>query len=150
MATAVSMRTHPRNSPQAAARVVALTLLADGEIGDDELQALARIDVPGRLDLRPTEFMAVVHEVAHELLAATDGPRAGVGHLPRAALLEMLDAVDDVGLRLILLNLCVALSRADERVAPGEYEVLCTLADHWDLPLPPLHARGAPSVRLRG
>lgn len=142
------MHHYPRNSPQAAARLVALTLLADGEIGEDERQALARIDVPGRLDLRPAEFMAVVQEVAQDLLATTEGPRVGIGHLPRATLLHMLDAVDDVGLRLILLNLCVALSRADQRVAPGEYEVLCTLADHWDLPLPPLQARGEPSAAL--
>lgn len=143
LAHALPMRSHPRNSPQAAARAVALTLLADGEIGDDELAALSRIDVPGRLDLRPADFMAIVQEVAHELLAASDGPRPGLGNLPRAVLLQMLDEVDDVSLRLTLLNLCVALSLSDQRLAPGEYEVLCTLADHWDLPLPPLHSPGA-------
>jgi len=142
------MRTFPRNSPQAAARVVALALLADGDVDDTELAAMARIDVAGRLDLAPVELMAIVQSVGHELLTRGDGTWQGVGQLPRAELLTMLDEIDDVGLRLILLQICVALSRSDRRIARGEYEVLCTLADHWDLPLPPLEpARtGAASV----
>ncbi|MFM2118860.1 MAG: hypothetical protein RL722_328, partial [Pseudomonadota bacterium] len=36
------MRHYPRNSPQAAARLVALTLVADGHLAPAELEALAR------------------------------------------------------------------------------------------------------------
>ena len=67
------MRNFPRNSPQAAARVVALALLADGDVDDTELAAMARIDVAGRLDLAPVELMAIVQSVGHELLTRGDG-----------------------------------------------------------------------------
>ena len=32
------MRSYPANSPQAAARIVALTVVADGDIGDAEIE----------------------------------------------------------------------------------------------------------------
>ena len=38
------MRNYPRNSPQAAARIVALTLLADGHIDKAEIDTLDRVD----------------------------------------------------------------------------------------------------------
>ena len=39
------MRTYPCNSPQAAARIVALTVLADRDIGKIELELLDRLVV---------------------------------------------------------------------------------------------------------
>lgn len=37
------MRSYPTNSPQAAARIVALTVVADGDIGDAEIEWLDRL-----------------------------------------------------------------------------------------------------------
>ena len=39
----VNMRTYPTNSPQSAARIVALTLVADGHVSPEELDALERL-----------------------------------------------------------------------------------------------------------
>ena len=39
------MRSYPVNSPQAAARIVALTVVADGDIGDAEIEWLDRLAV---------------------------------------------------------------------------------------------------------
>ena len=39
------MRSYPANSPQAAARIVALTVVADGDIGDAENAWLDRLAV---------------------------------------------------------------------------------------------------------
>lgn len=132
------MRSYPRNSPQAAARVVALALLADGHLGQAEVEALKRIDVAGRLELGHEQLMAVVHTLCDDLIAGQGAHWSGTRHLPRTQLLAMLDEIDDVGLRLILLQVCAALSECDRHLSDTEYELLCTLADHWDLPLPPL------------
>ena len=45
------MRSYPVNSPQAAARIVALTLVADGDIGDAEILWLDRLAVYEQLGL---------------------------------------------------------------------------------------------------
>lgn len=45
------MRTYPRNSPQAAARIVALAMLADGHVCRSEIEALERCDAAARLGL---------------------------------------------------------------------------------------------------
>ena len=37
------MRSYPANSPQAAARIVALTVVADGDIKDAEIKYLDRL-----------------------------------------------------------------------------------------------------------
>ncbi len=39
------MRSYPANSPQAAARIVALIVVADGDIGDAEIEMLDRLVV---------------------------------------------------------------------------------------------------------
>ncbi len=132
------MRNYPRNSPQAAARVVVLTVLADGHLGHQEIDALRRIDVEQRLDLTPEQFMGVLQAVCDDLMATSQRHWSGIQHLPRTALKQMLDEIDDVGLRLIVLEICAALCECDQHVADAEYEMLCTLADHWDLPLPVL------------
>jgi len=45
------MRSYPTNSPQAAARIAALTVVADGDIGDAEIEWLDRLAVHEQLGL---------------------------------------------------------------------------------------------------
>lgn len=137
------MRTYPRNSPQAAARVVALTVLADGHLGAPEVDALQRIDVAGRLDLSQAEFMGVLQATCDDLMATSHQQWSGIQLLPRAELKRVLDEIDDVGLRLMVLEICAALCECDATVADAEHEMLCTQADHWDLPLPVLRTTSA-------
>lgn len=141
------MRSYPRNSPQSAARVVALTVLADGHLGAQEIDALRRIDVAGRLDLSQEQFMGVVQEVCDDLMASSQQHWSGIQHLPRNELKLVLDEIDDIGLRLIVLEICAALCECDQNLADAEYEMLCTLADHWDLPLPVLRTTSARVLR---
>ena len=39
------MRSYPKNSPQAAARIVALVLIADGHVSQSEIDALNHLQV---------------------------------------------------------------------------------------------------------
>ena len=52
------MRSYPRNSPEAAARIVALVLVADGHVCRSEFDALNQLDATGQLGLDPDAFPA--------------------------------------------------------------------------------------------
>ena len=57
------MRTYPLNSPYAAARIVALTLLADGHLCKAEIDALERLNVHDTLGLGKDELHRVLHSL---------------------------------------------------------------------------------------
>ena len=124
------MRNPACNSPEAAARVLALSLLADGQVSPSELNRLRQLDVDGRLGLPPGGFEEVLRQVSQRQDA-------------QQALLASMADVTDPGLRLIVLQLCAAAIDADAHVADEERRVLQQLADHWQLPVPVLRSPNA-------
>ena len=62
------MRQYPKNSPQAAARIVALTLMSDGYAGKAEPDMLDKLGAPDQLGLTRAELHAVVHAFCEDLL----------------------------------------------------------------------------------
>lgn len=130
------MRNYPRNSPQAAARLVSLALLADGHLDRAELDALQRSGACRDLGLSDEEFNAVLHAFCEDLLA-TSAHTWGAACLLDADTLDALMAeVDDPALRSRVLRLCAEVVHADRHVADGESLVLRTALDRWDDVLP--------------
>lgn len=127
------MRNPACNSPEAAARVLALSLLADGQVSPAELNRLRELDVDGRLGLPPGGFEDVLNQASQ---------RQGAGH-QHGLSSDLLADVTDPGLRLIVLQLCGAAIDADAHVADEERRVLQQLADHWQLPVPVLRSPNA-------
>lgn len=82
------MRTYPSNSPQAAARIVALAMLADGRVCDAELEELIEQGVHQQLGLRQEELTAVVHASCDDLPTEAHMTWADACQLPRPASLE--------------------------------------------------------------
>ena len=64
------MRTYRINSPQAAARIVGLAMLADGHMCKAELDVLDRLGVHHQLGLHAEELHVVVHALCEDLLGA--------------------------------------------------------------------------------
>ena len=64
------MRSYPANSPQAAARIVALAVVADGDIGDAETQWLDRLAVHEQLGLARHELHALLDSFCEDLLSS--------------------------------------------------------------------------------
>ncbi len=127
------MRTYPCNSPQAAARLVALTVLADGYVGRDELVMLEQAGLPERLGLRPGEFHAVLQALCEDLMAAS---HMNWGHLcrPDADVVRQLAAeLADPLMRAEVLSLCRIAAQADQHLSEGEFAVLNTCAHAWRL-----------------
>jgi uncharacterized tellurite resistance protein B-like protein len=117
------MRSYTRNSPEAAARVLALTLLADGHYCKAELDVLDRIDAAGQLGLTREALHRVLHTLNWQ----------GAANIDERTLGELMAEIDDPGLRLKLLQLAVQVAEADGQVSDGECLVLTAAVEHWGM-----------------
>lgn len=127
------MRPYLPNSPQAAARIVALTLVADGDIGDAELDVLDRLSVPQRLGLAREELQAVLDTFCEDLLSSGQLQWADACPVDERTLATLMGEIQDHGLRQTLLRVCVELAEADAHVDEGESNVLVAAVEHWGL-----------------
>jgi hypothetical protein len=128
------MRSYPRNSPQAAARIVALALLADGNFCKSELDALEGHGAAAQLGLSRAELHAVVHDLCQDLLAGSDLSWGGSRQVDAHTLAGLLAEVQDPQLQLKVMQLCVAVVETDSHVAEGESAVLAAALTQWGLP----------------
>ncbi len=127
------MRSYTANSPQAAARIVALTVLADGDIGDAEIEWLDRLAVHEQLGLARHELHALLDTFCEDLLASDQLQWADACPVDERTLANLMGEIQDGALRLKLLRLCVDLAEVDARVDEGESIVLAAAVEHWGL-----------------
>jgi uncharacterized tellurite resistance protein B-like protein len=127
------MRTYPENSPQAAARIVALTLVADGDIADAEIEWLDQLAVHEQLGLTRHELHQVIDSFCEDLLSSHPPRWADACPVDERTLGDLLDEIQDPALRLKLLHICVELAEADAQVANAESVVLVAAVEHWGL-----------------
>jgi hypothetical protein len=129
------LRAYPLNSPKAMARVLAVTLLADGLLESRELDNLARANAYARLGMTQGEFMQVLFEFAEDLL--TRAPRSSEGDcVLEPGLFEMLlSEVSEPWRRRELVRLMIEIIRADGRVTRGESVMFWEALDAWGMTL---------------
>ena len=144
------MRSYPRNSPRAAARIVALTLVADGRLCPAELAVLDELRAHQQLGLPRSGLHEVVHGFCEDLQAAVDRGRGDMCRIDAATLDRLFAEVDDPLLRERVLRLCVAVADADAHLADGEALVLGAAAVHWGLHRSLFDAADAPQATTTG
>lgn len=127
------MRSYPTDSPQAAARIVALTVVADGDIGDAELQWLDRLAVYQQLGMTRRELHALLDTFCEDLLSSGQLKWADTCPVDERTLAQLMSEIQDPALRRKLLRLCVDLAEVDARVDEGESTVLVAAVEHWGL-----------------
>ena len=127
------MRTYPCNSPQAAARIVALTVLADRDIGKSELDLLDRLAVHGQLGLDRQAFHVVLDNLCEDLVSSEQLQWADACPVDDGTLAALMGEIDDPSLRRRLLRLCIEVAKSDAQVAEGESIVLSAAVEHWGL-----------------
>lgn len=127
------MRKYAKNSPQAAARIVALTLIADGDIGQAELALLDELAVHQQLGLKRDALQVVLDTFCEDLLSSKQLNWADVCPVDEYTLAELMSEIDDLALRRKVLSLCVKLAEVDGQVAEGESIVLVAAVEHWGL-----------------
>lgn len=127
------MRPYPLNSPQAAARLVALSVLADGHLSTTELGRLERMNAPAKLGLNRRELTEVVRHLAEDLLTASYAVWGSACQIDQLALRSVAAEITDPVLQRTTLELCVGVVRADLHHAGGEEILLDALAEQWHL-----------------
>jgi uncharacterized tellurite resistance protein B-like protein len=127
------MRSYPTNSPQAAARIVALTLLADGHLDKSELDVLERCGAHEQLGLDREDLHAVLHGFCEDLLHSAHLSWDDACRVDPRTLAQLMAEVDDPAVRLKVLRLCLKVVQADNHVADGEAIVLGAAVEQWGL-----------------
>jgi uncharacterized tellurite resistance protein B-like protein len=127
------MRKYAQNSPQAAARIVALTLVADGDVGQAELDLLDALAAHQQLGLERDALHAVIDTFCEDLLSSKQLNWADACPVDEYTLADLMGQVDDPALRRKVLALCVKLAEVDQHVAEGESIVLSAAVAHWGL-----------------
>lgn len=127
------MRTYPHNSPQAAARIVALTVLADRDISRAELDLLDRLAIHEQLGLDRREMHIVLDSLCEDLLSSEQLQWADACPVDDRTLVGLMGEIEDPALRRHVLRLCIDIAEADTQVTDGEAIVLTAAVEHWGL-----------------
>ena len=125
------MRSYPTDSPQAAARLLAMALVADGNYSFTELRALDRLDASRQLGLSPEAFKDVIETFCTDLLSAAQGEWTGSARMDEASRQQLLREVRDPDQRALVVALCQAVVQADGHEADGEAALLDALTRAW-------------------
>lgn len=127
------MRSYPCNSPEAAARIVALVLIADGHVCRSEFESLQRLGAADALGLAPDALHRIVQELCEDLLASTFATSSMTARIDADTLASVMREIDDPSLQVRVLELADAASRADRHSAEGEAMILEAAVQHWGL-----------------
>jgi len=127
----LAMRSYAVNSPQAAGRIVALTLLADGHLCKSELDVVAQQRAAEQLGLTTAELQEIVRLFCEDLQNGAGTGWSDARNIDSRTLAELMAEIEDPELRLKLIRLCVAIVEADDHIADGESTVLVAAVEHW-------------------
>lgn len=127
------MRSYPHNSPEAAARIVALVLISDGHVCSSEFDVLKQLDAERELGLEPQLLPHIVHTLFEELRAGGYGTGSVMGSVDDGALTSLMAEISDPALQRKVLRLSLAAARADGHLADGEALVVEAARKHWKL-----------------
>ena len=125
------MRNYPCNSPEAAARLVALVLIADGHVCRSEIEALDHCGAEHELGLAPDAMPRILQTLCEDLLLGADASGSLVAHIDESALASLMAEVSDPSLRAKVVRLAMAVAKADRHLADGEALVLEAASRHW-------------------
>lgn len=129
----VRMRRYPLNSPEAAARIVSLVLIADGHVCSSEFEILMRLDAERELGLEPRLLPHIVHTLCEELMASGHETGPLMGNVDDRTLASLMSEISDPALQRKVLRLSLAAARADGHLADGEARVVDAARRHWRL-----------------
>ncbi|MBA4175172.1 MAG: hypothetical protein C0505_01205 [Leptothrix sp. (in: Bacteria)] len=127
------MRSYPRNSPEAAARIVALVLISDGHVCSSEFDILKQLGAERELGLEPHLLPHIVHTLCEELLACGYETGSLISSVNDSTLASLMAEISDPVLQKKVLRLSLAAARADGHLADGETLVVEAARHHWRL-----------------
>jgi uncharacterized tellurite resistance protein B-like protein len=127
------MRSYPLNSAQAAARVLALALLADGRLASEEILMLDYVRAHEQLGLSVNQLDAVVEAFRQDIEVGRHPGWSEESLVDPRTMAGLMAEIDDPLLRKKVLRLCIAVVEADGRVHGSESVVINAAVEHWGL-----------------
>lgn len=131
------MRSYPRNSPEAAARIVALMLIADGHVCRREVDAVDDARLQAALGLAPGRFGAVIQGLCEDLLMADPTGSGGLASLDGELVQSLLAEIDAPALQQTVLALAHEAAEADRHLAEAEVRLLALAGARWGVTAAP-------------
>ena len=125
------MRTYPRNSPQAAARIVGLVLISDGHVCRSEFDALDQLGGARVLGLEPQDMPDMLQALCEDLLMEGFDGRSILSHVGDGLMASLMAEVDDPRLQSKVLRVAASVVNADKHLSDGETAMLDAINRHW-------------------
>lgn len=129
------MRTYLSNSPEAAARIVALALMADGTVDQSETRLLERQGTIRRLGLSHEQFDKIFYEFAEDMLIKANRLSSGMLELDAKSVDKLLNEISDPLLQKKILRVMLDIVNADRRLTAGEAALIAQALRSWDIDL---------------
>jgi hypothetical protein len=125
------VRSYPKNSPEAAGRILALVLMSDGHVCRSEIEVLERLGAHERLGLSPGAIPRLVQDLCEDLMSGLCAPGSLIDGVDDGMLASFMGEVDDPALRARVLEMAEAITAADSHLADAELTVLAAARRHW-------------------
>ncbi len=127
------MRAYPVNSPQAAARIVALSTVADTHGPGRDVDLVRSLRLVERLGLDGPAWHEVLVGVCQDLMLSAQAHGVEALQLDAPDLELLLAEVQDPALQHQVLELCLALAEGERPMGDAESQMLSTAAGQWGL-----------------
>lgn len=125
------MRSYPQNSTQAAARLVALAMIADGHVCRSEMDTIRRTGAEQALGLPPGGFGPVLQTLCEDILQGTFAAKPLNAFVDEALIDALIGEVDDDDLQRTVVDTVASTLSADGHLSPPERYVLNLLLARW-------------------
>lgn len=129
------MRHYPSDSPEARARLLALTLLADGAIDQSELRLIDDRDAMQKLGMEAEHFDRVFYEFCTDMLNTAQRTESGQLELDADSIDRLLDEIASPALRESTLRIMLDIVHADRQLAGGEAVLITQALKRWSIDL---------------
>ena len=129
------MRNYSNDSPEAAARIVVLALMADGTVDRSESQLLERQGVIRRLGLDHEQFDRIFYEFSEDMLTNAHRLASGQLELDALSINKLLDEICAPELQKKILRIMLDIVNADRRLTAGEASLIAQTLRKWEIDL---------------
>jgi uncharacterized tellurite resistance protein B-like protein len=129
------MRSYQTDSKEAMARILALSMLADGGLDQSELKVVASTKILPRLGMTGSQFQVVLHMLCEDMLQCMRGYDYGKIELDREVIDQLLSEVTTPRLQRQLLRVMLAVVDADGKMSDGEAVLISQALIRWKFDL---------------
>ena len=127
------MHNYRRNSPEAAARIVALVLISDGNASKSEFEVLNGLGGVRDLGLDPKDMPGIVQTLCEDLLMEGFDGRTILSRVGDGLMASLMAEVDDLLLQARVLRIAKKVIYADRHLSDAEFAMVDAISRHWRL-----------------